>query len=161
MQDEMQRIKADLVKRATAIAEDFMSRRTGKGRGPDQWSDLFVKVSSTDTGIAVDWRYRHWYRPKDGGAPKNQLRYLPENRVTRLTQDWERDEVTWVRDALRVLKESYRELTKLEKKLGKAGVMGDEADMLTGFVPVKKSKVSPIKAELTEDKGEGRRAKHR
>lgn len=145
--------REEVARRARLVAEDFMSIRKTKPSGNDRWSDLFVRVREDRGALGIEWKWRQWFRPKAGGKARNYLRYLPEKQVMRRAQDWEQDEVARTREALAALKQAHRQLTQISERLQRLGLLGDEADLVGGFVPLPHS-LSVREAEGTEDQGD-------
>ena len=133
--EAIQKGKDDLIQKANAIADNFMSKRKGRRSGTNQdWSDLTVRVRAEGEGLTIEWQWRDWYKKTNGKSGYNS-KYLSSRQLVRYAKEWERDEVEQVREQMEELKLAHKMLRQVERRLIKKGLAGDIDDALIGFVP--------------------------
>ena len=133
--EALETARQDLVRKAHAIAADFMSKRQGPRTSANQdWSDLTVQIRTKGAGLTVEWHWRQWYRGGGSGKRHYNSKYLANGVVMRYAKEWERNEVGRTLDKLEKLKAAHRALRKVERDLAKRGLAGDVDDAVIGFV---------------------------
>ncbi len=133
----MRRLLNDLmeqiVSRAQLITDEFMKERTKDRQGSGRWSDLVLRVRIRDQGFSIQWDKRIWYVAQ--GNKRFRYQYLSTKAVPAHASDWEIDEVKFTRDRLEELVCNYREMNRMRKRMDRLALLGNEAEVLIGFIP--------------------------
>ena len=133
-----------IISRARLITDEFMKERTKDRQGPGRWSDLVLRVRIRDQGFSIQWDKRIWYAAQ--GNKRFRYQYLSTKVVLAHASDWEIDEVKFTRDRLVELVHAYRELNKMRKRMDRLALLGNEAEVLIGFIPQEALSIQRVRA---------------